>query len=116
MGERAVKHVRKFLGQRLRALRKQHALSQERLGERAGLSGKFIGEVERGEKSISLDSLYKVAESLAVPLSVLTSVGAKRAGVPSQDAEKIFAMVTGRHPRGKLQRAHEMLRRMLSDK
>jgi acyl-coenzyme A synthetase/AMP-(fatty) acid ligase len=40
--------VRKFLGQRLRALRKQRRLSQERLGDRAGLSGKFIGEVERG--------------------------------------------------------------------
>ena len=35
MTERAVKHVRKFLGQRLRALRKQRALSQERLGEEA---------------------------------------------------------------------------------
>src|SRR2546426_3256305 len=53
MTERAVKHVRKFLGQRLRALRKQRALSQERLGERSNLSGKFIGEVERGEKSRS---------------------------------------------------------------
>src|SRR5687768_710873 len=61
MGERAVKHVRKFLGQRLRALRKQRALSQERLGDRSGLSGKFIGEVERGEKSISIDSLYRVS-------------------------------------------------------
>src|SRR5438067_2185426 len=28
MGERAAKHVRKFLGQRLRALRKQRGLSQ----------------------------------------------------------------------------------------
>jgi len=116
MTDRAVPHVRAFLGQRVRELRKQRGFSQERLGQQSSLSGKFIGEVERGEKSISLDSLYKVAESLAVPLSVLTSVGAKRAGVPSQDAEKIFAMVTGRHPRGKLQRAHEMLRRMLSDK
>src|SRR5256885_11821638 len=74
MGERAVKHVRKFLGQRLRALRKQHGLSQERLGDRAGLSGKFIGEVERGEKSISIDSLYHVAVALDIPLRELTDV------------------------------------------
>ena len=62
--ERAVRHVRKFLGQRLRALRKERGLSQERLGTRASLSGKFIGEVERGEKSISVDSLYHVAVAL----------------------------------------------------
>ena len=64
MGERAVPHVRKFLGQRLRELRKQHGFSQERLGERSSLSGKFIGEVERGEKSISVDSLYHVSVAL----------------------------------------------------
>jgi transcriptional regulator with XRE-family HTH domain len=78
VGERAVKHVRKFLGQRLRALRKQRSLSQERLGARAGLSGKFIGEVERGEKSISIDSLYHVAVALGVALRELTDVRRSR--------------------------------------
>jgi transcriptional regulator with XRE-family HTH domain len=78
MSERAVKHVRRFLGQRLRALREQRRLSQERLGERSGLSGKFIGEVERGEKSISLDSLYRVAVALKVPLRDLVDVREKR--------------------------------------
>ena len=52
-GERAVPHVRAFLGQRVRDLRAQRGFSQERLGDSASLSGKFIGEVERGEKSIS---------------------------------------------------------------
>ena len=32
MSDRAVPHVRKFLGQRLRELRKQRRLSQQRLG------------------------------------------------------------------------------------
>src|SRR2546427_9532568 len=96
MGERAVKHVRTFLGQRLRALRKQRGLSQERLGDGAGLSGKFIGEVERGEKSISIDSLYRVSLALEIPLRELTDVRAdKPSAVPSEDAEKIFALVTG---------------------
>src|ERR671933_40195 len=98
MGERAVKHVRKFLGQRLRALRKQKGFSQERLGRRSGLSGKFIGEVERGEKSISVDSLYHIAAALETPLRDLIDVRADKTGgpVPSEEAEKIFALISGR--------------------
>lgn len=113
MGERAVKHVRKFLGQRLRALRKQRTLSQERLGHRSGLSGKFIGEVERGEKSISIDSLYRVSVALEVPLRDLTDVRAdKDKTVPSEEAEKIFALVSGRRRPEDVRKAYDVLRAM----
>ena len=78
MSERAVPHLRKFLAQRVRDLRTQRGYSQERLGERASLSGKFIGEVERGEKSISLDSLYRVAKALAVPITQLVDLPSRR--------------------------------------
>ena len=111
MAERAVTHVRKFLGQRLRALRKQRGLSQERLGERASLSGKFIGEVERGEKSISLDSLYRVSVALEIPLRDLTDVRERHAA-PSEEAEKIFALVSGRRRGQDLRKAYEVLRAM----
>jgi transcriptional regulator with XRE-family HTH domain len=114
MSDRAVPHVRKFLGQRLRELRKQRGHSQEALGDRASLSGKFIGEVERGEKSISIDSLYRVSTALAVPLSSLTDVQpGKRTVVPSKEAEQIFALVSGRHRPADMRRAYEMLRTML---
>ena len=113
MGERAVKHVRKFLGQRLRALRKQRGLSQERLGERSGLSGKFIGEVERGEKSISIDSLYHVSVALDIPLRDLTDVRAdKSAAAPTEEAEKIFALVAGRRRPEDLRKAYKVLQAM----
>jgi transcriptional regulator with XRE-family HTH domain len=110
VGDRAVKHVRKFLGQRLRALRKQRGLSQERLGERSSLSGKFIGEVERGEKSISIDSLYHVSVALEIPLRELTDVRADRAAaVPSEEAEKIFALVAGRRRPEDVRKAYKVL-------
>src|SRR5207247_4764469 len=116
MGERAVKHVRKFLGQRLRALRKQRALSQERLGDRSELSGKFIGEVERGEKSISIDSLYKVSVALRVPLSFLTDVGTSKRSVPSADAEKILALVLDGMRPAVMRRSYTVLKKVLSGK
>ena len=112
MSDRAVKHVRKFLGQRLRALRKQRLLSQERLGERSNLSGKFVGEVERGEKSISMDSLYRVAVALEVPMRDLTDVGDKASTVPSEEAEKIFALVSGRRRPEDVRKAYNVLRVM----
>ncbi len=104
---------RKFLGQRLRALRKQRGLSQERLGERSGLSGKFIGEVERGEKSISIDSLYHVSVALEIPLRELTDVRADQpAAVPTEEAEKIFALVSGRRRPEDLRKAYKVLQAM----
>jgi transcriptional regulator with XRE-family HTH domain len=69
-----VRQIRKLLGQRLKSVRTRKGLSQERLGYRSDLSGKFIGEVERGEKSISIDSLYRVAVALGAPLRALTDI------------------------------------------
>ncbi len=120
MTERAVKHVRKFLGERLRALRKERGLSQERLGQRSRLSGKFIGEVERGEKSISVDSLYHVSVALDIPLRELTDVHAERQkAVPSHEAQKVFALIAAaaaarRHPPGILGAARHVHREGLT--
>ena len=74
MSTRAVKKVRAILGARLRGLRADMGWTQRVLGRRAGLSGKFIGEVERGEKSITIDSLYLISRALGTPLSELASV------------------------------------------
>lgn len=111
---RAVPHLRKFLGQRLRAFRKERRLSQEALGSKAGLSGKFIGEVERGDKSISIDSLYRVAAVLRVPLHLLTDARAgrgKKSGA-GPEAEEIFALVATR-PRAEVKRAYEVIRKIV---
>jgi transcriptional regulator with XRE-family HTH domain len=111
---RAERQVRKFLGQRLRALRAQKDLTQQQLGERAGLSGKFIGEVERAEKSISVDNLYALAVALEIPLGHLADVPAPRQrGPTSEDAHKIFALLSGPLRPEDARRAYEVLRALL---
>ena len=114
MAERAVAHVRKFLGQRLRALRKQRSLSQERLGSLSGLSGKFIGEVERRQKSISIDSLYAVAVALQTPLRNLVDIrpGDQPAAPASEDVDRIYALIAGPHRQEEIRRAYNVLRAM----
>jgi transcriptional regulator with XRE-family HTH domain len=81
--------VHAVVGQRLRAIRRIRRLSQDRLAARAGLSGKFIGEVERGEKSISVDSLYRLAAALGVSIGYLTDVRGPTTG----EAETVIAML-----------------------
>jgi transcriptional regulator with XRE-family HTH domain len=85
MSTRAVKKVRATLGTRLRALRQALGFTQRGLGRRAGLSGKFIGEVERGEKSITIDSLYMISRALGTPLGELASMDGHRRGTASMN-------------------------------
>jgi transcriptional regulator with XRE-family HTH domain len=110
MGKRTEWYVRRFIGQRLRAVRKQRGLSQQKLGELSGLSGKFIGEVERGEKSISIDSLHAIAVALGVRLGQLADVPAEQRALHTEDAEKIFALLSGPYPPEELRRAYNVLR------
>ena len=54
------------LGQTIRRFRKEANLTQEKLGELAELNPKYIGEVERAEKTISVDALVRLARALKV--------------------------------------------------
>ena len=59
------------IGQRIRNYRNSIGISQETLGERAGLHTSYIGQLERGEKNATLETLYKVSTALEIPLSKL---------------------------------------------
>ena len=58
--------LRVTFGRRVRALREAHGWSQEQLGRAAGLGGKYIGIIERGEKAASFEAVEKLARALGV--------------------------------------------------
>jgi XRE family transcriptional regulator, regulator of sulfur utilization len=64
---------RRTVGEQIRAYRKQAGFTQEQLAEKADLHHNFIGEVERGNLNISLDSLVKIAKVLKVTVAELVS-------------------------------------------
>jgi transcriptional regulator with XRE-family HTH domain len=66
-----VADIRKLVGNRVRELRTSQHLTQEQLGERAGLSYKFIGEVERGVGNPTIGTLAGLADALGVTVSDL---------------------------------------------
>ncbi|TKD25122.1 helix-turn-helix transcriptional regulator [Rhodobacter capsulatus] len=54
-------------GSRVRQLRKERSLSQEALADEAGLDRSYIGQVERGEKNVSLSNICRISNALNVP-------------------------------------------------
>lgn len=52
--------------------RKQAGLTQEMLSEKADLTSKYLGEVERGTVNVSIDSLVRIARAVGVCVQELT--------------------------------------------
>ena len=62
-------------GTRLRELREQRNLSQEKLAEMADLHRNYVGSLERGKSNVSLLTIVKLARSLNVkPIKLLELV------------------------------------------
>jgi len=60
------KRLRQF-GENLRRLRKAKGLSQEELAFEAQLDRSFVGQVERGERNLSLLNILRLAQALGLP-------------------------------------------------
>ena len=57
-----------MIGAAIRNHRTRAGLTQESLAELVDLNPKYIGEVERGEKIISIEALLRVAKAVKVPI------------------------------------------------
>ena len=64
-------HFSKSLGAEVRARRKQLRLTQQRLGELAGVGVIFISQLERGKKTVRLDKLLLVLNVLGLDLKIV---------------------------------------------
>lgn len=62
---------RKSFGKRVRDLRNDRSLSQEKLADLAGLHRTYIGAIERGEQNVSVDNISKIAKALKIKTSTL---------------------------------------------
>jgi len=86
--------IRKRIGVRIRQLRKERDLSQERLAEKASLNTKYLGAIERGERNLSLESLYKIANALGISLAFLFQFEARPTAKRFDEAEDAFGKIT----------------------
>jgi transcriptional regulator with XRE-family HTH domain len=65
------KPLAKRVGKLIRELRHEAGLSQEDFADRCGLHRTYVGCIERGEKTITLETADKVAQALGLTLSQL---------------------------------------------
>ena len=63
--------IRKRLGNRIAALRREAGLTQAKLAEKADYSVEFISFVERGINTPSVEGCARIAAALKLPLKDL---------------------------------------------
>lgn len=62
-----------LLGKRIREERLRLNLTQEKLAEDINISTAYLGQIERGERSVTLDKLIPLANRLGVTIDFLLS-------------------------------------------
>jgi transcriptional regulator with XRE-family HTH domain len=82
------KDVKKSFGAALRSFRRLSGISQEELGDLAGLHRTYICDIERGSRNVSLENIERLALALKISISTLFS---------NQDAGR-NGVGTHRHP------------------
>ena len=58
-------------GKKIVALRNAKGISQEELAYRCGIHRAYMGTIERGEKSVTLNTIEKIAKGLEIDLTEL---------------------------------------------
>jgi transcriptional regulator with XRE-family HTH domain len=100
-----------LLGRRIKALRLRQELTQEALGERAGLNYKYLGAIERGERNPSVRQLLKLAQALGVEPHELLIVDQEELGMPQLRA--MIQALLQEASRAELQLAYKLLKGLL---
>ena len=93
------------VGARLKQLRQARKLTQEQLAEAAGLSYKFVGEIERGVGNPTLSTLESLATALQVTVPDLLvdegrpdRISARDATLVREALDSIEAVLAKRTP------------------
>jgi len=60
-----------IIGKRLRDSREAHGMTQAELADGIGVCTSYIGQLERGEKKPSIETIVKVCAALNIPVDYL---------------------------------------------
>lgn len=80
--------IKKFLGQRIKEIRKSKGLTQPALAELVNVDSKYISRIETGNSYPSLETLENIAKSLGVDVKELFNMS------HLEDKDKIIEKIT----------------------
>lgn len=63
-----------LFGKRLAKIRKELGWSQEGLAIESGLARSYLSGIERGKRNVALVNIYKLAETLKIPVKELMDI------------------------------------------
>jgi transcriptional regulator with XRE-family HTH domain len=64
-------NIKQKFGLKVKELRKQKGLSQERLANLAEIDRTYLPTIEKGERNVSIEIMYKIAIALDVKIEDL---------------------------------------------
>ena len=77
---------KKKMGERIRARREALRMTREELGKMLGVTGKFIADIEYGDRGVSLKNLYKLKQILGVSIDFL--MDGEEPEIPDDDKKR----------------------------
>lgn len=101
----------KRLGKRIREERQKLGLTQAKLAEDVDISDTYMGAIERGERSLTLDTLVRLVNRLGVTVDYMLADSVS--GTESNIMEQ-FKQITDGHPIERRQMALNVLRTIFS--
>ena len=109
--ERGIHMNYKRLGERIREERLKLNLTQAQLAEDIDISDTYMGAIERGERSLTLDTLVRLVNRLGVTVDYMLSDSVSNSD--SNIMEEFKQIIDG-HPMERKQMAISVLRTMFS--
>lgn len=95
------------IGNRIRVARKTLSLTREEAAERCGVTSSYYGNLERGDRRMSLDTLVRVSKGLNLSLDFLVYGEGK---VGNDELSVILSDILHRYGEKQLERYLEVIR------
>lgn len=76
-----------FVGQRINDTRKSRGYSREKLAEKADISVQFLADIEKGRKSMTVNTLRRIAAALSVTTDYIVN------GTETSETDRVTAML-----------------------